>query len=158
MAATGPVGAKDPDRTGSVPENMDDADEGELVPLVVWATRLSVYFLAQGGILLLSYAYYGFHTDPRSFPLGFRLDPIQAALHFVWGLAGTYIGFFRPRYATAYVIAFAVFDTLLVVLGTLTNYRFGMMLEGPASVFYLALLLPAWAVVIHALLRPSQAS
>jgi hypothetical protein len=156
MAAMRPAGAKDPDRGGSVPEEADEAAEGELVPLVVWAARLSVYFLAQGGILLLSYAYYGFHTDPRSFALGFRLDPVQAAVHLVWGLAGSYIGFFRPRYATAFVVAFAVFDTLLAVLGTFTPYRFGMMLDGPASLFYWSLLVPAWAVAVYSLWRASR--
>ncbi len=48
-------------------------------PFVVWAARCSLYLLAQGGILLLSYAYFGFGKDPNSFAIGFRLDPI----HFV---------------------------------------------------------------------------
>jgi hypothetical protein len=83
--ANGPVGTKP----------KGEVTYAETTPLVVWATRLSLYFLAQGGILLLSYAYYGFDTDPHSFALGFRLDPIHAAVHFVWGLVGTYIGFYR---------------------------------------------------------------
>jgi hypothetical protein len=85
-------------------------------PLVVWAARCSVYFLAQGGILLLSYAYFGFGKDPNSFAIGFRLDPILATVHFVWGLAGTFIGFYRPRYSTAFALAFAAFYTLLAAL------------------------------------------
>src|SRR5262245_63349385 len=80
MAADPSVKAKEP----IGPEQQ--ADEAATTPLVVWASRLAVYFLAQGGILLLSYAYYGFKTDPHSFPLGFRLDPLHAAVHFMWGL------------------------------------------------------------------------
>ena len=80
---------------------------------MVWAARLSVYFLAQGALVLLAYAYYGFGTDPDSFALGFRIDPILAALNLAWGLAGTYIGFFRPRYAIVFVLAFAAFYTAL---------------------------------------------
>ena len=96
MAADPSVNAKEPIGPGQ------EANEAEMTPLVVWAARLSLYFLAQGGILLLSYAYYGFNTDPNSFALGFRLDPIHATVHFLWGLVGTYIGFFQPRYATAF--------------------------------------------------------
>ena len=66
------------------------------VPLVVWAARLSVYFLLQGSLLLVAYTYYGFDTDPQSFPPGQRLDPLHAAVHLLWGLAGTYVGFVRP--------------------------------------------------------------
>ena len=75
--------------------------ETEHWPAVVWLARLSVYFLAQGALALLAYAYYGFGSDPNSFALGFRIDPILAAINLVWGLIGTYIGFFNPRYATA---------------------------------------------------------
>jgi Domain of unknown function (DUF4383) len=130
MAADPSVKAKEP----IGPEQQ--ADEAATTPFVVWASRLAVYFLAQGGILLLSYAYYGFKTDPHSFPLGFRLDPIHAAVHFVWGLIGTYIGFFQPRYATAFVLAFAVFYTVMAVLGTFTPYHFGKpvpLVLGPAG-------------------------
>ena len=45
---------------------------------------------------------------------------ILAAVHFVWGLVGTFIGFYRPRYATAFVLAFAAFYTVLAVLGSFT--------------------------------------
>ena len=89
-------------------------------PAVVWAARLNVYFLAQGALVLLAYAYYGFDSDPDSFALGFRIDPILAALNLAWGLAGTYIGFFRPRYAIPFVLALAAFYTVLAVLGSFT--------------------------------------
>jgi hypothetical protein len=120
-------------------------------PLVVWAARLSVYFLAQGGIMLLAYAIYGFGTDPNSFAIGFRLDPIQAALHFVWGLVGSYIGFFSPRFATAFVLAFAAFYTVIALLGTFTHHHLGMLLSERANLFYWLLVLPAWAIGSYAL-------
>ena len=131
----------------------DETTEVTSLPLVVWAARLSIYFLAQGGILLLSYAFYGFGTDPQSFPLGFRLDPIHAGVHFVWGLAGTYIGFFQPRLATAYVLVFAVFYTVLAFLGTFTSYHFGMHLDDRVNLFHWSLLLPAWGVGLYGLWR-----
>jgi hypothetical protein len=147
MAADPSVKAKAP----IGPEQQ--ADEAATTPLVVWASRLAVYFLAQGGILLLSYAYYGFKTDPHSFPLGFRLDPIHAAVHFVWGLVGTYIGFFQPRYATAFVLAFAVFYTVMAVLGTFTPFHFGMMLDYRVNLFHWFLVPPAWAIGLYGLWR-----
>ena len=80
------------------PSPASDSTESESWPLVVWAARLSVYFLAQGALVLLADAYYGFGRNPDHFALGFRIDPILAALNLGWGLVGTYIGFFRPRY------------------------------------------------------------
>jgi len=53
------------------------------LPLVVWAARCSAYFLALGGIMLVSFFFYGFDTDPASFPPGFRLNPLQAGVNFV---------------------------------------------------------------------------
>lgn len=120
-------------------------------PFVVWAARCSVYFLAQGGILLLSYAYYGFGTDPDRFAIGFRLDPLLAAVHFVWGLAGTFIGFYRPRYATAYALAFAVFYTALAALGSFTPYHLGMRLGQNINMFHWCVALFAWAAGLYAL-------
>src|SRR3569623_827683 len=90
------------------------------LPLVVWAARLSVYLLVQGAIVLLSFAYYGFATNPQKFALGFRIDPIEAGLHLLWGGAGTIIGFFAPAYSTAFVLAFAAFYTVLAVIGYFT--------------------------------------
>ena len=147
MAADPSVKAKEPIAPGQ------EANEAEATPLVVWAARLSLYFLAQGGILLLSYAYYGFNTDPHSFPLGFKLDPIHAAVHFVWGLVGSYSGFFQPRYATAFVLAFAVFYTVMAVLGTFTPYHFGMMLDERVNLFHWFLVPPAWAIGLYGLWR-----
>jgi hypothetical protein len=120
-------------------------------PVVGWAARCSVYFLAQGGILLLSYAYYGFHTDPHRFAIGFRVDPILAAVHFAWGLVGTFIGFYRPRYATAFVLAFAAFYTVLAALGSFTTYHLGMKLEPNINLFHWCVALPAWAIGLYAL-------
>jgi hypothetical protein len=128
------------------------------VPLVVWAARLSLYFLVQGGIILLAYAYYGFGIDPDSFALGFRLDPIHAGVHFVWGLVGSCIGFFRPRYATVYILAFAAFYTVMAILGTFTPYHLGMKLGTNVNLFHWALLGPAWAIGLYGLWRDRRSA
>ena len=122
-------------------------------PLVVWVARFSVYFLAQGALVLLAYAYYGFDSDPNSFALGFRIDPLLAASNLLWGLVGTYIGFFRPRYALPFVLAFAAFYTALAVLGTFTPYHLGMMLNARVNVFHWLIVPPVWAIGLYALWR-----
>lgn len=127
--------------------------ETEHWPAVVWLARLSVYFLAQGALALLAYAYYGFGSDPNSFALGFRIDPILAAMNLVWGLIGTYIGFFNPRYATVFVLTCAVFYTVLAVLGTFTSQHLGMLLNDRVNLFHWAIVLPAWAIGLYALWR-----
>ncbi len=127
------------------------------LPLVVWAARCASYFLALGGIMLVSYAVYGFGTDPNSFPPGFRLNPIQAVVNLAWGLAGTLIGFFRPRYATAFVLAFAAFYTVVAGFGTFEGSALGMEFGASAKVFYWVVVVFAWSVGLHALLRRSGA-
>jgi hypothetical protein len=122
-------------------------------PAVVWLARLSIYFLAQGALVLLAYAYYGFGSDPDSFALGFRIDPILAAINLAWGLIGTYIGFFNPRYATIFVLACAAFYTALAVLGTFTSQHLGMLLNDRVNLFHWAIVLPAWAIGLYALWR-----
>jgi hypothetical protein len=141
-----------------IEEPIEELIEVNGVPLVVWAARLSLYFLLQGGILLLAYAYYGFGTDPNSFALGFRLDPLHAGVHFVWGLAGSFIGFFRPRYATAFMLAFAAFYTVLAILGTFTPYHLGMQLGTRVNLFHWSLLGPAWAIGLYGLWRERRQS
>ena len=120
-------------------------------PLVVWVARLSVYFLAQGALVLLAYAYYGFGSDPNSFALGFRIDPILAGVNLAWGLIGTYIGFFRPRYALPFVLAFAAFSTALAVLGSFTSHHLGMMLNDRVNRFHWVIVAIGWAVGLYAL-------
>jgi hypothetical protein len=122
-------------------------------PAVVWLARLGVYFLAQGALALLAYAYYGFGSDPNSFALGFRIDPILAAINLVWGLIGTYIGFFNPRYATVFVLACAAFYTALAVLGTFTSQHLGMLLNDRVNLFHWLIVIPAWAIGLYALWR-----
>jgi len=122
-------------------------------PLVVWAARLSVYFLAQGALVLLAYVYYGFDSDPESFALGFRIDPILAAVNLAWGLAGTYIGFFRPRYALPFVLAFAAFYTGLAVLGSFTTTHLGMLLNERVNLFHWLVVIAAWGVGLYTLWR-----
>jgi hypothetical protein len=121
--------------------------------IVVWAARVSVYFLAQGALVLLAYAYYGFDSDPESFALGFRIDPILAALNLAWGLAGTLIGFFRPRLSLGFVLAFATFYTVLAVLGSFTELHLGMMLNDRVNRFHWIVAVLAWAVGLFALWR-----
>jgi hypothetical protein len=134
--------AKESERPEPTDEELDKTPP---LPLVVWAARCSAYFLALGGLMLLSYLYYGFDTDPHSFPPGFRLDPLQAGVDFIWGLTGTLIGFFRPKFATAFVLAFAAFYTLVASLGTFAGSALGMALGLPAIVFYWVVVLFAWA-------------
>jgi hypothetical protein len=142
MAAEKPV--REPEQVGVDIEVND-------IPLVVWAARLSLYFLLQGGVLLLAYAYYGFGTNPDRFALGFRLDPIHAAVHFVWGLVGSFIGFFAPRLATAFVLAFGAFYTVLAVLGTFTPFHLGMRLDPNVNLFHWLLVPFAWAIGLYGL-------
>ena len=134
----------------------EDSAKSESWPLVVWAARLSVYFLAQGALVLLADAYYGFGRNPDSFALGFRIDPILAALNLAWGLAGTFIGFFRPSYATAFVLAFAAFYTVLAVLGSFTTHHFAMLLNERVNLFHWVVVAIAWAVGLYALWHQSR--
>jgi hypothetical protein len=153
MAEIGP--AKDEER--SVPTD-EELDRTPPLPLVVWAARCSAYFLALGGIMLVSYLFYGFDTEPQSFPPGFRLNPLQAGVNFIWGAVGTLIGFFRPRFATAFVLAFAAFYTLVAGLGTFAGSALGMELGTPAKVFYWVVVAGAWAVGLRALLKRHRAA
>lgn len=122
-------------------------------PAVVWLARLSVYFLAQGALVLLAYAYYGFGSDPNSFALGFRIDPVLAAINLIWGLMGTYVGFFNPRYAVVFVLICAAFYTMLAVLGTFTSHHLGMLLNDRVNLFHWLIVLLAWAIGLYALWR-----
>ena len=133
-----------------------ELDSTPPLPLVVWAARCSAYFLALGGIMLVSYLVYGFGTDPQSFPPGFRLNPLQAGVNFLWGLAGTIIGFFRPRFATAFVLAFAAFYTVVAGFGTFAGSALGMELGTPAKVFFWVVVLFAWTAGLSGLLRKTE--
>jgi hypothetical protein len=155
-AARSPVGA---DRLSFGPggamaeHSADDMSEATTWPPVVWAARLSVYFLAQGALVLMAYAYYGFDSHPDSFALGFRIDPLLAAVNLLWGSAGTMIGFFRPRYSLGFVLAFAAFFTALAVLGSFTPYDLGMRLGGRVALYHWLIALPAWVIGLNALRR-----
>jgi hypothetical protein len=136
-------------------ENEEDEIEESIevagVPLVVWAARLSLFLLIQGLIVLGSYAYYGFGTDPAHFGPGFGLDPIHAAVNLVWGLAGSVIGLFMPRLSISFVLAFAVFFTLFAGFGTFTADHFDMRLDTTDNLSNWAMALAAWAIGIYAL-------
>jgi hypothetical protein len=138
------------------PDPANGSVETESWPLVVGAARRSVYFLAQGALALLAYAYYGFGSNPDHFPLGFRIDPMLAAINLLWGLIGTYIGFFNPRYATTFVLVCAAFYTVLAVLGTFTSQHLGMLLNERVNMFHWAIVLPAWAIGLYALWRKQR--
>jgi len=145
--------AKDAERPEPTDEELDSTPP---LPLMVWAARLSSYFLALGSIMLVTYLVYGFDTNPQSFPPGFRLNPLQAGVNFIWGLVGTAIGFFRPRFATAFVLAFAAFYTLVAGLGTFAGSALGMELGTPAKVFYWVVVACAWGAGLTGLLRKRQ--
>jgi Domain of unknown function (DUF4383) len=132
---------------------MSDKAPETTWPAVVWAARLSVYLLAQGALVLLTYAYYGFDSDPMSFAPGFRIDPLLAAVNLLFGAAGTFIGFFRPRYALQFVLAFAAFYTALAALGTFTAEPFGMKLSSRANLFHWLIGIAALAIGLAALRR-----
>jgi hypothetical protein len=146
MAAERSARSKEPERA---PPTDEELDRTPPLPFVVWAARFSAYFLALGGIMLISYAVYGFDADPHSFPPGFRLNPLQAGVDFVWGLVGTLIGFFRPRFAVAYVLAFAFFYTLVAGLGTFAGSALGMELGAPAKLFYWIVVAIAWSAGLY---------
>lgn len=137
----------DEDETEAIEESIEVAG----VPLVVWVARLTLILFIQGLIVLGSYAYYGFGTDPTQFGPGFRLDPIHAAVNFVWGLAGSVIGFFMPRLSISYMLAFAIFFTLFAGFGTFTADHFGMALDTTDNLINWTLALTGWGVAIYAL-------
>jgi hypothetical protein len=101
--------------------------------------------------VLASYAYYGFDTDPSQFGPGFRLDPIHASINLLWGLVGSIIGFFAPRFSIDFLLAFALFFTALAGLGTFSSEQLGMQLGPWANLINWLLALAAWAVAIYAL-------
>jgi hypothetical protein len=137
-------------------EDEDAAEESievSGVPLVVWAARLSILILVQALIVLASYAYYGFGTDPAAFGPGFRLDPIHASINLLWGSVGSLVGFFMPRFSTNFVLAFALFYTALAGLGTFTSHHFGMKLDVTDNLMNWLLALGAWAAGIYSLIN-----
>ncbi|MGZ5849157.1 MAG: hypothetical protein ACXWJN_01035 [Methyloceanibacter sp.] len=129
--------------------------EIETVPLVVWVARFSVYFLAQGAIMLLAYAIRGFDTDPLSFPVGFRIDPTHAVIRLVVGLVGTYVGFFWPRCATAFILVFAA---LYTVLTAFTPYHLGMQYGLHIKLLPWLVLAVVWAIGLYGLWRDRRAA
>ena len=132
---------------GRAAGKISESDEAvEATPLTVWAARLSVLMLARGGLLLLAYAFYGFDTDPNDFALGFRLDSLNAAIQCVWGAAGTVIGFYRPQYASLFVLAFAIFYSIVVLLGMLTPYDLAANVGDREHLLYMFMAISGWAV------------
>jgi hypothetical protein len=96
--------------------------------LPVWATRATGLLLPQGVIVFLIHLFNGFQADHASFPLGLKLDPLHSIVHIVWGAIGVYVGFFRPRWAVPYLIAFGVYYIALATFGAFTDIHFGLQL------------------------------
>jgi hypothetical protein len=140
-----------PEGEGPEEEDLDEPIEVAGVPLAVWAVRLSIFLFIQGAIVLASYAYYGFGTDPSHFGPSFRLDPLHAVSNLIWGLAGSVIGFFVPRFAIDFLLAFAFFFTAIAALGSFAPESFGLQLGPWTGLAYWLLALFAWAVAIYAI-------
>ena len=134
-------------------EDLNRPIEVAGVPLVVWAVRLTLFLLLQGAIVLASYAYFGFGTDPSHFGPGFRLDPIHASVNFFWGLLGSVVGFFAPRFAIDYTLAFAFFFTAFAALATFTPEALPMHLGAWWTFINWMLAACGWAVTIYAILQ-----
>ena len=137
----------------------EDTDEDDFeedisvsgVPLIVWAVRMCLFLLLQGGIVLAAFAYYGFSSDPQSFGPGFRLDPIHASINALWGFVGSAIGFFLPRFSIDFALAFAMFFTAFAAFGTFSADQLGLLLGFGDNVLNWSLAIIAWTVSIYAL-------
>jgi len=151
MASKPPATGTDPEVEAPFDDELEESIEVAGVPLIVWAARLALFLFIQGLIVLGSFAYYGFDTDPQTFGPVFKLDPIHASVNLVWGLAGSVIGFFMPRLSIAFMLAFAVFFTLFAGFGTFTADHFGMQLDTTDNVVNWVLAVLAWALCIYAL-------
>jgi hypothetical protein len=110
---------KGPSKQAAQAPNSDDASEITPRAVGIWGVRLSVYFLALGGIALLVYAVKGWSTDPKSLAIGFRIGPALAAIYFALGAAGTLIGFFMQRFAMRFLPVFVLAMAGLALLGCL---------------------------------------
>ena len=118
--------------------------------LLVWGVRLSAYFLALGGIVLLAYAVKGFGTNPAKFPLGFRIDPVLASIYLALGAAGTLLGFFMQRFALGFVPVFALVMTALALLGSFGPETLPIQLSLRDTIFHWCAAALAWALWIYA--------
>ena len=118
--------------------------------LLVWGVRLSAYFLALGGIVLLAYAVKGFGTNPAKFPLGFRIDPVLASIYLALGAAGTLIGFFMQRFALGFVPVFALVMTALALLGSFGLETLPIQLSLRDTIFHWCAAALAWVLWFYA--------
>ncbi len=99
-------------------------------------TRLTALFLLQGIIILVFYAFLGFDTHPNQLPFGLRLDPLHAVIHLLIGVAGGYIGFWKPGLTLRFLQVFGALYFFLAVMGTFTDVRFGLFLELEENIFH----------------------
>src|SRR5678815_5065313 len=102
------------DQTRPVIFGLSHADIARL------ACRIMVLLLVQGIILMALYAIRGFDTNPDTMPKGFGLDLLHSMVHLLWGLAGTWVGFFQPRWSIRFLQIFSIFYLGLAILGTFT--------------------------------------
>jgi hypothetical protein len=130
---------------------VNEEAEAEVLPLVVWLARASLYLLLQGAIVLATYLVYGFGKEPSALTLGFRVDPLQAGAFLLWGALGTYIGFFNFRWATAYVVVSSVLFTLLAAVGSFAPDQLGLYISNTANVFHWIVAALSWTVGLRAL-------
>jgi lysylphosphatidylglycerol synthetase-like protein (DUF2156 family) len=104
--------------------------------LAIRACQLTVLFAIQGTIILVAYLAMGPPADLSRLPFGLRLDPIHAVIHLLAGLAGAYVGFFRPSAAFPFLRGFSAFYLILAILGTFTSIHFGMHLQTEENIFH----------------------
>ena len=142
-------------KSGDIPQ-IEEPIEINGLTLLIWGVRLSAYFLALGGIVLLAYAVKGFGTDPNSFPLGFRVDPVGAAIYFILGVAGSLIGFFAMRFSLRFVPVFATVITGLAVIGSFTSNQLGLHLSLRDNIFHWCVAALAWALWFYAKAQERQ--
>ena len=95
-------------------------------PVGIWAARATALLLPQGLIVLLIYAIAGFDLPLDRLPLGFRIDPLHALMHVVWGAAGAFVGFLRPQWSTPWLFVFGIYYFAVAMLGMFTDIRFGL--------------------------------
>ncbi|HYN89938.1 MAG TPA: DUF4383 domain-containing protein, partial [Ardenticatenaceae bacterium] len=68
-----------------------------------------------------------------------RLDPLHSIIHLLLGLAGSYVGFWRPGASLRFTQLFGLFYLLLALLGTYSDLHFGMQLELEENALHWAL-------------------
>lgn len=106
---------------------------------VDWARLFCIVlslFVIQGIVVLTFYVLRGMDTSPKALPLGLQLDPIHAVIHLVTGCLAALFAYRYPQKAPAFLRAFAIFYLALAVIGTFTDFHFGLQLELPENALH----------------------